>query len=322
MRLLALPLLFLFAPLHANALDCAPVPATSPMAAMPGCIHGVPVRQGDLILVPRVCQLTVNGAQVARRTVDVRNGETGARMGAVSLPPVAIAADQFVPGAILPGEPPLLAYPTGIAAIDARASRAEVSFEAQGRLIGVARHADLLLVAELQAPDKQFVVGSIQLTVIDQEAGDVLGDLQLAGTALDGLTLRPTQGKGVELALTRLEKAKPVELVASLKDAAGKSTVKQGVLVAHVRPLTPLSATPVGCAVLPTATSAIVDRPWVAVHDGKMDRNVPNGLEIAAMAQTDACAAVSALATHGSERVGMAWFDRAGKPQLQAVRCK
>ncbi len=321
MRLFALSLLLLIAP-SAHALECAPLAGSSPMAALPGCVHGAPVRQGDLILVPRVCQVTLNGATVARRTVDVRNGETGARVGAVSLPPGAIPAEQFVPGSVLPGDPPLLVYPTGIAAIDPRANRAEVSFEAQGKLVGVARAGDLLLVVEAQAPDKQFVNGSLQLTVIDQDAGDVLGDLQLAGTALDALALRPTQGKGMELMLARQEKAKPVELVAPLRDAAGKSLVKNGALAAKVLAGAPLAATPEGCAVLPMSTSALVERAAIAVHDGKIDRILAHGLSIATMPATDACAVVGALAAKGAEQVGMAWFDRAGKPQLQAVRCK
>lgn len=315
------PALLLLLPLAGHALECAPLPATAPMAALPGCVHGAPVRQGDLILVPRVCQLTVNGAQVFRRTVDVRNGETGARVGAVSLPPGAIAAEQFVPGAVLPGDPPLLVYPTGIAAIDARANRAEVSFEAQA-LVGVARYGDLLLVVEAQPADKQFGNGSLQLTVIDQEAGEVLGDLQIAGTALDALALRATQGKGVELTLARDDKGKPVALVAPLRDAAGKSLVKNGALAAKVQPATALTTTAIGCALLPAPASAVVAQAAVLVRDGKLERGKLPGLSLVTMPPTDACMLVGALAATGAERIGMAWFDRAGKAQLQAVRCK
>ncbi len=315
-------LLLLLLPNPARALECALVPGSAPMAALPGCVHGAPVRQGDLVLVPRVCHLTVNGAQVERRTVDIRHGDTGARVSQVSLPPGTLPPEQFVPGAVLPGEPPLLVYPTGIAAIDARAGHAEVSFEAQGKLVGVARLGDLLLVVEAQAPDKVFANGSLALTVIDQEAGEVLGDLQLAGTALDALALRPTQGKGAELALQRQEKGKPVELVAPLRDAAGKSVVKKGALAAHVVPLNPLALTPAGCALLPSASSALVERSPVAVHDGKIDRDLPNGLAIVATPPADACAVLGALAASGAEPVGMAWLDRVGKPQLQAMRCK
>ena len=235
MRVFCLAISLVFLPAYARALDCTVAPASSPMAALAGCVHGAPVRQGDLILVPRVCHLTVNGVQLDRRTVDVRNGETGARVGQTSLPQAPVSPTQFSPGTILPGDPPLLVYPGGIAAIDARANRAEVSFEPQGKLVGAARHGDLLFVAEQQPPDKNFANGSLALTVIDQEAGEVLGDLQIAGIALDSLALRTTQGKGVELALTRQEKGKPVELVAPLRDAAGKSVVKNGALAARVR---------------------------------------------------------------------------------------
>ncbi len=325
MRILVLPLLFLPFPLH--ALDCAPAPKSSPMAALPGCVHGAPVRQGDLILVPRVCRLSVEGTgvpkhEVERRTVDVRNGETGARVAAVSLPMGPIAADQFVPGTVLPGEPPLLVYPTGIAAIDPRANRAEVSFEAQGKLVGAARLGDLLLVVEAQAPDKTFGNGSLALTVIDQEAGEVLGDLQVAGMALDALALRGTTGKGAELALVRQEKGKSVELVAPLRDAAGKSLVKKGALAGRVQPFTPAVATPPGCVLLPASSSALVARSLLTVRDGKLERDVPGGLSVVTTPATDACFAVGGLAQTGAEQTGMAWFDRAGKAQLQAVRCK
>ncbi len=315
-------LLLLLLPLPAHALECAPAPGTSPMSALPGCIHGAPVRQGDLILVPRVCQVTVNGAPVARRTVDVRNGDTGARVGQVSLPPGTLPADQFTPGAVLPGEPPLLVYPTGIAAIDPRANRAEVSFEAQGKLVGVARSGDLLLVVEAQAADKQFGNGSLQLTVIDQEAGDVVGDLQLAGTALDALTLRPTTGQGVELALMRQEKGKPAELVAPLRDASGKSVVKNGALTAKIRPATGLGPQPKACALWGPQSSTVLARLPLQVRDGKWERGALDGLSDVTAPAHDACVLVGALAAKGAEQVGMGWFDRAGQAQLQAVRCK
>ncbi len=320
MRLILLT--FLLLPGLAHALDCAPVPASAPMAALPGCVHGAPVRQGDLILVPRVCHLVVSGASVDRRSVDVRHGDTGARVGAVSLPPAPLPPEQFVPGAVLPGDPPLLVYPTGIAAIDPRANRAEVSFDAEGKLVGVARLGDLLLVVEAQAPDKQFVTGSLALTVMDQDAGEVLGDLQLAGTALEAIALRPTTGKGAELVLTRQEKTQLVELVAPLRDAAGKSLVHKGALAARVLPVKPLPPTPTGCALLATSHSALLAHAPVLVHDGKLEVAPPPGLAVVTTPPTDACAVVGALAGSGAEPIGMAWFDRAGKPQLQAVRCK
>jgi hypothetical protein len=325
MRLFAPLLLLLLSPSTVHALECTPVPASAPMAALPGCVHGAPVRQGELILVPRVCHLTVNGVAVERRTVDVRNGETGARVGASSLPPGTLPPAQFVPGAILPGDPPLLVFPAGIAAIDARANRVEVSFEPQGKLVGVARHGDLLFVVESQAPDKQFVNGSLALTVIDQDAGELIGELQVAGTALDALVLRPTQGKGVELALARQEKGKPIEIVAQLRDAAGKSVVKHGVLAAKLVPVlagTQPTAPASGCALLPTVASALVDRPIVAVIDNKIDRNPANDWSHVTTDSANLCAVVGALGAAGNERTGMAWFDRAGKLQLQAVRCK
>ena len=63
MRVFCLAISLVFLPAYARALDCTVAPASSPMAALAGCVHGAPVRQGDLILVPRVCHLTVNGVQ-------------------------------------------------------------------------------------------------------------------------------------------------------------------------------------------------------------------------------------------------------------------
>lgn len=310
LQLISLPLL---------ALECAQVPNTTGMAALPGCIHGLPVRQGELILVPRACRLTVAGKTVDRQSVDIRHGETGARVGQASLPPTPPGPEPAQPGTILPGEPPLLVTNQGIAAIDPRAGQAEPTFEPQGKLLAVARKNDVLLVVEVQSADKTFPGGSLAVTAIDQEAGEVLGDLQLAGITLEILQLRAGKGKSLEAVLTRLNKEqKREELVIPLRDEAGKSVVKKAQLAGKLQPASPPPPFTPTCPVLPAPDRVLLEKPWILLEDSRQTLHLPGGFQGAKVAGQN-CVTVSAL---NDKQTGMAWVLTANKAQLLPVKCQ
>lgn len=311
-------------PADAWALECAPVPGTSAMPAMTSCVHGLPVRQGELLLIPRVCRLTVAGKPVERHTVDVRHGETGAKIGTASLPPQAPGSGPAVPGTVLTGEPPLLVTPEGIAAVEPRRGVVEPSFTPEGRLVGVARRGDVLVVVEALAPDKTFPAGSLALTAMDQEAGELLGEAHLAGTSLATLELRGGTGKTLDVWLGRQEKDKAMVLAVPVRDAAGKALAKNGVLSARLQAVVggAVAAGP-GCPMLGAPDVVMVGESKLTVADGRV--KAATG-QLAATwvpgAAGDTCAAVTATGT-GDTATSAAWIQTAGSgAALQIARCR
>ncbi len=315
---------------QAHAAGCTPGPGTT-IVAMPTCDYGIPARSTDLLLVPKVCRTPVDGKLLERHAVEVRSA-TGARIGQASLPavPVQALAPVPLPGVLLGGPYPLLVSANGIAALEARAGRAELVFEPTGKLLGVARLGEVLAIVEVAAPDEHFPKGSIEWTVLDYGAGEVIGQLQLAGQDLEGLSLRPSAAGGVEAVLERQlpagpkEPAKKVEVVAPVRDRLGKTAAPGGTLVAKVRPLTRVAEPaakpgPGQCFVLAPTTSILIGQPRLVVSPVLARSVQATGGESLTVPGPDACLALQELDDKGN---AWAWFQTAaGARELRPQRC-
>lgn len=307
---------------EAPAAACA---AAAPVyvTATAGCAYGLPAISDEFLLVPKVCRHELNGAAVYRHAVEIRNPATGARVSQASLPPAPLppAAPVPRPGVLLGGSPPLLLLPAGIASIDARKGAAEMVFEATGKMLAAARLADLLALAEL-LPAAQGNKPMIEWTVIDLEAGGVIGQAHVAGTAVSDLRLeRTTAGLSTALALGE-EATASVTVAAPLADAAGKSLVKDGLLApakqaAMARPSQPTAPT-LGCPILLAGDRALAGRPAVDVRKGQAAAvDARQARDDAASTGELACVA---LVHTGGRKLGW-WRDKAGDFQLAAAQC-
>lgn len=315
---------------QAHAAGCAAGPGTT-IAATPNCDYGVPARSADLLLVPKVCRTPVEGKLFERQAVEVRSA-TGARIGQAALSAVAVkeSAPLPHPGVLLGGAYPLLVSASGIAALDARAGRAEVVYEPTGKLLGVARLGEVLAIVEAVPAEERFPKGSIEWTVLDYGAGEVIGQLQLAGQDLEALALRPSAGGGIEAVLERQlpagpkQPAKKVEVVAQVRDGHGKTAAPGGTLAAKVRPLTRAAelathAGPGQCAVLAPTTSILIGQPRLVVSPVESRSVKVAGGESLATPGPDTCLALQELDDKGN---AWAWFRTAtGGRELRPQRC-
>ncbi|MFZ4580375.1 MAG: hypothetical protein ACOYOB_18480, partial [Myxococcota bacterium] len=258
-----LPGLLVLSPARAHAWTCQPV-AVAPMASMPGCDYGVPVRSEGRLLVPRVCRVDVGTQKVERHTVEVRNALTLERTLQASLPASPVREGRPMPavGQILGGPYPLFVHAGGIAAIDARQGRLEPVFEPTGRMRGVARWGDVLALVE-ELPKAEGVEASLAWTILDYDSGQVLGEVPLAGTGLSALTVRKV-GDTIEAAVVRELKGQRGEWVAVVRDKDGKPRVgKDGALDVQWCPIEVAKAqtvqpVPGGCSLLGEAVAVLV----------------------------------------------------------------
>lgn len=314
-------------PTAARTWTCTEAPGGAAMAATAVCDYGAPARSGEHLLVPRVCRVPVQDKLYDRHGVDIRHGTTGARIGQASLPPLLAKPGSPLPvvGSVLGGADPLLVFAAGIAAIDPRAGRAEAVFEAETGLVAVARRNEVLAVVERLAPGGAFPRGGLEWTVLDYGAGVVLGQLQLAGTALDSLGVRGKTGLGLEAFLTRTDQGKAIEIVAEVLDAQGKPVAKDDVLTAKVRPVAttavPARGSPsaTSCPSTPPALAILVGAGGLVVSaDPARQRATPPTTE---QAQAGAgCLGVFEVNEKGH---GFAWFaPDAGRRELRPVVCR
>ena len=292
------------------------------MTAAPGCVHGAPVRSGDLILVPRICRVVMGAKSLDRHTVDLRNAATGARVGQASLAPVDVVAGARMPAVanVLGGPLPLLLHGAGIGAIDTKSGHIESVFDSETGLLAVARAGEVLAIVEKMPPDKHFPKGGVEWTVLDYGSGELLGQLQVAGPDAEGVELRATAGKGLETTLLRRVGAKWVALVAVVRDQAGKNLAVDGALSAKLREAaapTPVSGT--GCAVLAAAQALRADLPAFAVSE---DPARGSAAAAASKVPVSATAACLALIEPDARGESFGWFAPAqGKAELRAVHC-
>lgn len=321
--------LLAMSPARAHAWTCQPV-AVAPMASMPGCDYGVPVRSEGRLLVPRVCRVDVGTQKVERHTVEVRNALTLERTLQASLPASPVREGKPMPavGQILGGPYPLFVHAGGIAAIDARQGRLEPVFEPTGRLRGVARLGDVLALVE-ELPKAEGVEASLAWTILDYESGQVLGEVPLAGTGLQGLAVRKV-GDVVEAVVEREIKGqsgRPGELVVVVRDKDGKPRLgKDGALEVQWRQIATakgqtVQAAAATCPLLDEAAAVLVDAPALVLSADPTRAHVATStVQAQTQGLTGMCAAMLPPAEEGRALV---WLDLgAGKLELRRVDCR
>ncbi len=305
----------------ASAEDAAPSPGCAPAGvtltlAARACSYGLPVIYEGLVLIPKSCRLELAGKPIDRHSVEVRTVTNGSRIGQASLPPQPASGSQPPdPGAILAGTPPLLVLGAGIAAIDGRKGSADLVFEAQGVLLGAARTGDLLALAERLPPDKSGKA-KIEWTILDLEAGALVGEATTSGTAIAGMSL-VRSATGVRASLDLGSDATSVHIEAQVLDATGKSVVKDGQLavVAGPKPARAVPTGAIGCPVIAASTSVVVARMAAVRPDAT---RLPPSVANQPWRSPEACVAI--IETPGHQR--LAWLRNAtGDLQLVSVSC-
>lgn len=210
-----------------------------PVAAaqqLPNCRFGEPVAAvhsgtpANTQLVSKVCLHRSGTQRLIRHSMEVRSPQTGARLQQASLPATPTTTDALpAPALVLPGSPPLLVLPHGIAAADLRLGSAELVFEAQGQLLGAARDGDLLALVEALATGDRGGAPQLEWTVLDLEAGQVVGQALLAAAPVESVALRRDKvSVYTELRLRGPRKSLIVR--AAILGPDGKSLVRNGQL--------------------------------------------------------------------------------------------
>lgn len=288
-------------------------------SAAKNCVYGLPALADELVLIPKSCRHDLGGKAVDRHSVEVRALSTGARIAQASLPPTpATAAQPPSPGEVLVGTPALLVLANGIASIDARKGDADMAFEAQGQLLGAARLGDLLAIAEA-LPAPKGAKPTIEWTILDLEAGGIVGQAVVAGNSISAIALRRS-ATGVVAAVHLGHDATAVQLVADVLDGANKSALKNGNLVPRRVVLSP-ALSPVdagGCPVFGGAVAVVVGRP-AAVIQGNHTELASTSTGIPWHSSPQSCVVIR------QNSVGLrhvAWLRLpSGEVQLHAVQC-
>ena len=212
--------------------------ATAPQ--LPNCRFAEPVAAlsggapANTQLVAKVCLHKSGDQRLIRHSVELRAAQTGARLQQASLPATPTTTDALpAPALVLPGSPPLLVLPHGIAAADLRLGSAELVFEAQGKLLGAARDGDLLALVEALALGDRGGAPQLEWTVLDLEAGQVIGQAVLAGAAVDSVVLRRDKS-GVYTELRLMGPKKSLIVRAAILGSDGKSVVRNGQLTLQI----------------------------------------------------------------------------------------
>jgi len=252
------------------------VDARSTVRANAACRHGLPVRVGKLLLLPKACRIPMGKKAVLRHAVEIRDGSSGKKLGQASLPSRPAAANAPVPavGAVLAGPFPLYVFAGGVGAVDAAARRAELVFEPTGKLAALARHGEILSLVDALPADATFPKGSLEWTVLDFGKGELLGQARLAGSRVDGAGFA-ARADGLHATIDGVARKGPVTLWAHLRDAAGKTKTGKGLLrpVVKARAKGPAAkAKPAGagsCPVAAGATSIRTDSPPLSILGGE-----------------------------------------------------
>lgn len=314
------------APVRAAAAGTC-VAAGAKVRAMRSCRYGTPVVVGDVLFLPRSCRLPLKSGPIERHTVEIRDAVTGRKHGQASLPPKpSTSGAPPRPGALIGGPYPLFVWQGGIAAIDAASKRARVVYEATGQLAAVARYGEVLALVDALPADKTFKRGSLEWTVLDFGAGELLGQLRAAPAPLTDIGIaKGSQGGRSLVAWLGLKGPKgPLEVSATIRGADGKPAAKGG----H---LSPRASAPKGrglpfasgatagpgqtCAVLTGRDAVITAAPWVDLGgtqvvspaSAKRTRPIPG------------CVAATPPTAKG---VTWAWLAKPGStPTLAAYRC-
>ena len=298
-------------------------PASGAAIPVPvGCEVGAPIRPGELLRWPRACRLLVEAKSIDRHTIELRDLRTGQRRAQISLPASPAAGEAPRVGALVAGALPLYVHAAGVTAIDIAGRKAEAVHEAEHGLLGFARLGDWLAIVEAVPPDSALPQGGVQWTVLDSEAGRLLGEARIAGRGLLGLGVAKAPVAGKIIVWLRMTGRKgEADLVATI-DAAG---VGEGEAVPILRPVpgTAPSASPliVGetaaraagrCAVVDGYEPLVLERPFVRVS-ATAQRVPASGL---AMVEGDCL-----VTTPPSEDATWALRMRDGRPELARFTC-
>lgn len=207
---------------------------------LPNCRLGEPVAAvntgapANTQLLAKVCLHKSGDQRLIRHSVELRSTQSGARLQQASLPATPTTTDALpAPALVLPGSPPLLVLPHGIAAADLRLGSAELVFEAQGQLLGAARDGDLLALVEALPLGDRGGPPQLEWTVLDLEAGQVIGQAVVAGAAVENLALR-REKSGVYTELCLRGPKKSLVVRADILGPDGKSLVKNGQLAVQI----------------------------------------------------------------------------------------
>lgn len=207
---------------------------------LPNCRLGEPLAAGNIgapantQLLAKVCLHKSGDQRLIRHSVELRSTQSGARLQQASLPATPTTTDALpAPALVLPGSPPLLVLPHGIAAADLRLGSAELVFEAQGQLLGAARDGDLLALVEALPLGDRGGPPQLEWTVLDLEAGQVIGQAVVAGAAVENLALR-REKSGVYTELRLRGPKKSLVVRADVLGPDGKSLVKNGQLAVQI----------------------------------------------------------------------------------------
>lgn len=213
----------------------APLPCSlTPLQIRPGdCAWGAPLQLGLQWALPKVCRVALPASAGKPAQVMLRHGVELVGTGRnLYLPATTwtqgVDAPLPAPGEWLPGEPPLLVLPEGLAVVDARSNRAEWVLQADGALAAVARDGDVIALADrIPAAGKQPAL--VEFSAVDIGKGVDFGAVVTKDSPVLELGLvRTGQALTMQAVLETL-KGRALATMALL-DAAGKPTAKDGEL--------------------------------------------------------------------------------------------
>ena len=327
---LALGFLAVAAPALAADVTCSPA-ALVLATALPSCSYGPPVISGESVLIPKVCLHDSKGHKVLRHSVEARSLASGARQNQAALPAQATATDALPPpGTVLPGTPALLVIPQGIAACDFQRGAAELVFESQGGLIGAARNGDALALVEALPAESKGKPARLEWTVLDLEAGGVLGQVLLAGHSIEGLALQRT-GAALTAVLWQANGGRLQEVQAAVYSDSGQLSAKNGDMPLRIRVVATAPAPTVPwpqAGACPTAVGdrgALVGKPTLVIG-GSAGQPQGRGAhadpaQVARLLWTGPQPCLGAVLAPGAVR-GAAWLRTAsGAAELRAIHC-
>ncbi|MSP91290.1 MAG: hypothetical protein EXR79_05745 [Myxococcales bacterium] len=251
------------------------------VTVVPGCSYGLPEIVGDRLAIPKACRFDVGGRLVDRHTVEIRHAYTGKRIGQAALPH-RVATPESEPlgvGKLLPGVPLLLAHAGGLAAVDVFAQVAEPAFETGGRLVGVARSGDRLVLVEL-ASAATATAARLDVALLDLEAGLLVAEGALRAPGVVADVALEGNGRAVRIGLAHAGE----RLVATLTAQPGKGDTA-GTFDFRLTKSAPSVAAPTlpgGCAVAtsqggPLAPAAVDGSGTLGVGPALVGSNMAGG---------------------------------------------
>lgn len=316
------------------AMECS-APGRAVARGSSACQYGLPAVIGRVLLLPKACRIPMDGGAVDRHTIELRDSKTGKKRGQTSL--AASPAQKGTPaptvGALIAGAYPLYVFAGGIAAVDPGRRKAELVLQSEGRLLGATRFGEVLAVADrivAAAPTKGGKTGSAvatEWTVVDFGSGEMLGVARLKGDIVEGMGFTKSSA-ALTAWLRRSHAGKSAELVAKVRDKAGKATQKGGQLAAKGQPAaaTSASALPLTVgknqvAVFSSADTVLIAKPPVVVIAGTVTTYATAKQRLAkAVALPDLRAVVGA----GAGRPHFGWFAATagkGMATLRPIQC-